>query len=100
VPIRKSPRRPPVEYLASGAWPNGQIHAKAPAETHLAQAMAGRLRIAIGERSVRQVAIEAELSPQTVANLVQGISWGDMVTIARLERVLGVTLWGDEHRGG
>lgn len=61
--------------------------------------MAARLRAAIGDRSVRQVAIEAELSPQTVANLAQGLSWGDMVTIARLERVLGKSLWGAEHRG-
>lgn len=98
MPVRKSPRRPPVEYLATGTWPGGRMRKDAPAEARLAEAMAARLRDAIGERSVRQVAIEAELSPQTVANLVQGLSWGDMVTIARLERVLGVTLWGDEHR--
>jgi len=80
-------------------WPTGGLRRSAPAEAHLAEAIAERLRAAIGECSVRQVAIEAELSPQTVANLVQGLSWGDMVTIARLERVLGVTLWGEEHRG-
>jgi hypothetical protein len=99
VPPRKSLRARPADYLESGVWPDGALSADAPREARLAAAISARLRVAMGERTLRDVARQAELSPQTVANLVQGLSWGDMVTLARLEVVLGVQLWGREHRG-
>jgi transcriptional regulator with XRE-family HTH domain len=98
VPARRSPLRPPVEYLVSGVWPAGRLGGGAPREARLAQGIARRLRTALAGRTLREVAGEAGLSPQTVANLLHGRSWGDMVTLARLETVLQVALWGDEHR--
>lgn len=97
MPPRKSLRSAPAEYLSSGSWPDGRLRASAPAEARLAAGMARRLRDGLAERPIRDVARAAELSPQTVVNLLHGATWGDVVSVARLERALGVRLWGTEH---
>ena len=40
----------------------------------------------------------AKVSVHTLEGLIDGTYWGDLTTIARLERHLGTRLWGDEHR--
>lgn len=91
--IAKEPRA----YLAEGEWPSGQLVGDAPPEARLAAGLARRLKEAVGERSLRSVARDSGLSVGTVANVVAGRSWGDLVTVARLERALDVELWGREH---
>jgi transcriptional regulator with XRE-family HTH domain len=55
------------------------------------------LQAAIGDRSLRTVAGITGVSASTLSNLVTGRTWGDVVTLARLEAALNVSLWGDEH---
>lgn len=43
------------------------------------------------------MATSAGVSVGTVSALLAGRTWGDVVTVARLERALGVELWGREH---
>ena len=38
------------------------------------------------------------MSPNTVANILNGAVWPDIDTIARLEKALDADLWGKEHR--
>ena len=89
----------PRDYLApGGAWPTGPFTGKLPPEARLARALAKRLDDARGKKSRREVARLAKVDPQTVINVLDGRTWGDLVTIARLERGLETQLWGDEHR--
>jgi len=50
------------------------------------------LRAAIGERSIREVAIMASVDRATIGAVLQGKSWPDIVTLAKLEQELG-SLW-------
>ncbi len=42
----------------------------------------------------------AGISEGVLYKVLNGSTWGDVVTIARLERALGMALWGDEHLAG
>ena len=61
----------------------------------LTDAMARRGR---RPRTARAVAEAAGIAPATVTNILNGKSWCDIDTLARLERALGAKLWGNEHR--
>lgn len=88
----------PREYLATGAWPDGALAADAPFEAHHVAGMAQRLKAAIGERTLRSVARDANVSIGTLSSLMGGRTWGDVVTLVRLEHALGAVLWfGDVH---
>jgi len=50
------------------------------------------LREAIGERSIREIATMAGVDRATIGAVLQGKSWPDIVTLAKLEQVLG-SLW-------
>ena len=90
----------PVSYLtAHGKWPDGPFKDKTPTEIRLAQAITRRLEEALARRkgSRDDAAAKAHLAPATLHKLLYGTSWGRVPTIARLERILGTRLWGDEH---
>ena len=92
-------RRPPADFVEnSGYFPYGPFKPEAPREVYLAAGLAARLTSAIGEDSVRYIAKMADLSPQTILNILNGKSWPDLRTIARLEIVFDYRLWGYEHR--
>lgn len=59
------------------------------------QTISRRLRTLLEkhEMSVRYLAIDADLNPQTVHNILDGKTWPDLPTIHRLEYVLGERLW-------
>ena len=89
----------PRSYLADGAqWPGGPLLATSPPEALLARAISKRLHEALKGRTARQIAELAGLSHQTVINVLNGATWWDTITIARLERALNIDLWGEEHR--
>ena len=48
--------------------------------------------------SVRDIAEICGVAHQTVHNIRTGATWGNVTTIALLERGLRVDLWGEEHR--
>ena len=89
----------PHSYLADGAqWPTGRLRATSPPEALLAHAISGRLHDTLKGRTAREIAELAGLSHQTVLNVLNGNTWWDAITIARLERALDTKLWGEEHR--
>ncbi len=89
----------PRSYLTDDAqWPAGHLRHNAPPEALLARAISRRLHAALKGRSARAIAELAGLSHQTVINVLDGLTWWDAITIARLERALDTRLWGDEHR--
>ncbi|MDE2938892.1 MAG: hypothetical protein OXR67_08225 [Chloroflexota bacterium] len=64
----------------------------------MAAGLARRLRTGIEKESIRYYAYKARLSPQTIVNILNGNTWPDLLTIARLEYALETRLWGYEHR--
>ncbi len=98
MPTRNRLASAPAEYLLAGeSWPCGRLAKAAPPEAALAAGIASRMLEAMGGLSIRELARRSDVSPQTVSNLLAGRSWGDVVTLARIERALGVALWGNEH---
>ena len=82
-----------MHWLASGTWPDGQLASKAPPEARQARANATALREALQGQSIREVADEAEFAHSTVYDLLAGKTYGDVITLARLEAALGTQLW-------
>lgn len=98
MPARTGLRGHPADYLAAGEdWPSGRLVKDTPEEVRLVAGIVGRLRVVADDLGTREMARRAGLSPQTVSNLLTGKTYGDVVTIARLERALDVVLWGSEH---
>ena len=91
-------RPDPRSYINSGEWPDGQLRMYVPPEVDLLRALVLRLREECKNRNLKQVAETAKVSVHTLEDLIDGTYWGDLTTIARLERRLGTRLWGDEHR--
>ena len=98
MPARTGLAASPAEYLLAGeAWPTGRLAKSAPPEAALVAGIASRMLGAMEGLSIRELARRSDVSPQTVSNLLAGRTWGDVVTLARIERTLGVPLWGVEH---
>jgi len=94
-----NPREHPVFHVAVGAsFPEGPFRRGTPREVYLASALAQRLNKKIGDESIRYIAKKADLSPQTILNILNGKTWPDLRTIARLENAVNGRLWGAEHR--
>ena len=102
-----SPRLHPFTYIATDSFrdverdrpfPYGDFRKGSPPEVFLAAALARRLKKRIGDESIRYIAKKADLSPQTILNILNGKSWPDLRTIAKLENALNSQLWGSEHR--
>jgi predicted lysophospholipase L1 biosynthesis ABC-type transport system permease subunit len=91
MPRRRSVTGPPRSYLIAGQWPNGDVGDHE--EAAVAQAVARALTVAIGDRSLRDVARACGLDRGTVTAVLRGETWGDLHTLARLEATLGVPLW-------
>lgn len=79
--------------MAAGDWPDGELRADAPYEVRVVLGISRRLRDAIGGRGLRSVAVDADVSIGAISHLLNGKTWGDVVTVARLEQALGVSLW-------
>ena len=89
----------PRDYLFEGAqWPDGRLRLLAPPEARLLKGIASRLQKAVGDKSLRDVAKECGVAPQTVHNILAGTTWAHALSVARLERGLNADLWGREHR--
>ena len=100
----------PCEYMVNGTkgnkWPTGPLKDNAPAEALLAQGIAKRILKAIETHekkqrkkvSKREIADKAGIGHQTLCNFLNGDTWPDIVTIARLEMLFDQQLFGIEHR--
>ena len=92
-------RAHPVTYVAkNGQFPRGPYRPRTPPEVYLAAGLSLRLNTKIGDESIRYIAKKSDLSPQTLLNILNGTTWPDLRTIAKLEVALGAKLWGNEHR--
>ncbi len=91
-------RQPPAHHMPAGEWPDGSLVPEAPAEVHLAAALAIRLRKHMRGRTLDNVAEATGLGRQTIDNILLGKGWPDIRTVARLEVALKKPLWGKEHR--
>lgn len=85
--------QPPRDFICTGEWPHATLtdhHAAAVAQRvaqRLAEAMAGR------GMSANRLARLSGVNRQTVANVLAGTVWPDLMTIANLEKHLGWRLW-------
>ena len=98
MPSRKGLKPHPYCYLASGNWrdwPHGALVAEPPQEALIAQEISQAFRRAYLARNytIREAAKKAGISEKTVFNLLHGKTWGDMPTIARIERNFKIRLW-------
>ena len=92
-------REHPAAFLEEhGSFPEGPFTREMPREGHLAAALAIRLRGGIGNWPIRYVGAISGLNHQTIRNILNGTTWPDLRTIARLEVALKTRLWGTEHR--
>lgn len=88
--------RRPRDFVCSGEWPHAVLadhHAAAVAQLvaqRLAEAMEGR------GMSANRLAHLSGVNRQTVANVLTGTVWPDLMTIANLEKHLDWRLWPGE----
>jgi hypothetical protein len=59
----------------------------------VARLFAVNLRSAIGDRSIRSVALASGVNHATVLGILEGRAWPDLSTIAKLEIGLDAELW-------
>lgn len=83
----------PRAFVLSGAWPDAAL-----ADHHgarVAQALARRLAVAMDDRglSANRLAAAADVNRQTIANVLAGSGWPDLLTVANLEKALDMDLW-------
>ncbi len=83
--------RAPASYVARGDWKVGEV--EGPRLVLYAQAFAAAVEAAMGERTLRDVARQADLSHTTLLAVLRGQRWPDMVTIAKLEEAFTRDLW-------
>ncbi len=92
--VRRRQQIRPAEWLAAGGpWPQGRLVSGAPPEAHVAKSIAVALQIALEGQSRRAVAADADLAHTTVYDLLAGKTYGDVITVARLEDALNRRLW-------
>lgn len=84
----RTPRKRPNE-LTTG-WPS--VGSSTPAG-EAARLFAIGLRDAIGEQSVRALGRESGVAPGTIRGIIEGRTWPDLETIAKLETTLGAPLF-------
>lgn len=85
--------------MTDGAWPHAVLDDHHGAR--VAQEVAARLGRVIGERgwSVAEASRRSGVSRMTVAQVLDGAVWCDLLTIANLEKALEVDLWPGREPG-
>ncbi|MEB3050370.1 helix-turn-helix transcriptional regulator [Mycolicibacter sp. MYC123] len=97
---RSNADRPPVAYVASGAWPDAELVADAPASAFAAQGLARALRAAMAEAATgqRALATTSGVAHTTIGRILAGTVLCDIGSLARLEDALGRTIWPEHGR--
>ncbi|MFF4405217.1 helix-turn-helix domain-containing protein [Streptomyces sp. NPDC001262] len=83
----------PRAFVFSGQWPHADLAGHHGA--CVAQALARRLAAVMEQRglSANRLAADAGINRQTIANVLAGTGWPDLLTIASLEQALDTDLW-------
>ena len=71
-------------------WPHAPIDDRV---AEVARLLVLNLLGAIGDRSVREVAVITGVDRATIGAIIKGMSWPDIATLAKLEIGLGRQLW-------
>jgi len=87
--MARTSRKTPVE-LAPAPWP--EVPSPDPVG-EVGRQISIRLRAAIGKRTLRAVASAIGMNHSTLVGILDGTSWPDAETLARLEHGLGVDIW-------
>ncbi|NUR14914.1 helix-turn-helix domain-containing protein [Terrabacter sp. C0L_2] len=93
MPRRSGPPGSPSDWLADGEWPDGDFKADAPEVVAYAVQIARALDEALEGQVRSHVAQSAGIERSTLYDILAGNTWPDMVTLAKLEQALSVTLW-------
>ena len=98
MPSRRDLLTRPRDYLLSiGKWPHGPFKANPPYELLFFVELSKRLNdLCYDEEhptTITAIAKDANLSVQTVFNVLEGRTWSDLPTIYRLEVALNAPLW-------
>ena len=83
------PSRPSPRELVEG-WPDTRTDDPVG---EVARQFALNLRAAIGDRSLRAAAEAAAMDHSTIQAILQGRTWPDLYTVAKLEQGLDTDLW-------
>lgn len=87
--------RKPFEYVTDGPWPYAVTESHFGAQ--VAQAVARALAEAMERKkiSANALAQESDVNRQVIANVLAGVVWPDLLTVASLEGALEERLWPD-----
>ena len=89
----------PRSWLTDGEWPHGALADDAPPPVKYAAHVAGALSAALVGRNKTDVARAAGIERSTLYDVLAGNTWADLVTLAKIEVVLNVSLWPSEPPG-
>lgn len=96
MPQRSEKLLEPREYLVEGEWPDGAFAVDAPDSVAYTVHVAKALSAALAGLNKKKVADDARINRNTIYDLLGGKTWPDMVTLAVIEKALGITLWPSE----
>ncbi|MCP2340660.1 helix-turn-helix domain-containing protein [Actinomadura rupiterrae] len=87
--------RRPRDFAVEGQWPQALLVDESGGEPYgaqVAQELARRLGEAMAEQgfSANRLSRESGVNRQTIANVLAGAVWPDLMTIANLQRALSV----------
>lgn len=88
----------PCDWLPEGDWPNGELGPEAPPEVRLAQGIAIRFNKYRKKTNLKEVAKQTRVSRPTLYGIIDGTTWPNIVTVARLEMRYKEMIFGNEHR--
>ena len=101
MPPRRGLQRRPIDYLAKGQkWPDGTLIGGAPEAAKFVQKLVQQLNKVCGGEgrpTVYALAKKADVNAQTITNLMNGKTWGDVPIIYKLEAALERELWTHGH---
>lgn len=91
MPRRRNIKQRPIDYVVSGDWPHAVLEPSVAAA--YAQELARNLRRVTEGLTLRQAAQLAGLDPMTIRALLNGYTWADTVSVAKLEHGFDQLLW-------
>jgi hypothetical protein len=91
--------RRPRDYVIGGAWPDAEVsdHHGAQVAQHVARRLAETMRVR--GLSAKRLGVLSGVNRQTIANVLAGSVWADLLTVANLEHALQQRLWPDPAGG-
>ena len=93
MPRRSDRDGAPREWLVEGEWPDGEFREDTPDTVAYAVEIAQALDRALRGKSKSTVASDAQVQRTVVYRILDGASWPDTLSIAKLELTLDANLW-------